>query len=321
MIDQAFILAAGFGTRLRPLTEALPKPLFPVASRPLLGLLLDHLAALGIERVGINAHHLAGMIAAFAEARTGPPGVVLYFEEDEIKGTGGGLGQAWANFSNGPLLVINGDVFFDFDLTEIMAAHERSGAAVSMVLHDRPGLNQVLVEGERVVGFRDDASPGGSGEVRRLAYTCVQVVEREAFRYLPRREAGGLIDAYRNLIADGGLIRAHVLEGGHYWADIGSPAGYLGLHRDLLTGGRSGFGFSPRGPVSTAEGARVEDGAATDGFVSLSPGAVVEAGAEVRDVVLMEGAVIKSGARVSRSVLGPGARAQGRVDDGVLIAS
>jgi len=100
MIDQVFLLAAGKGTRLRPLTEIIPKPLLPLAGKPILGLFLDHLESLGATRVGINAHHLSDQIARYLDQGSWRMDMTLFEEKDEILGTGGGLGQAPANYAS-----------------------------------------------------------------------------------------------------------------------------------------------------------------------------------------------------------------------------
>ena len=318
-LQQAFILAAGLGQRLAPLTEAVPKPLLPLANRPLLGLLLNHLSGLGLERIGINVHHLADRLTDYLAGLSGGPEMVV-FREETIKGTGGGLGQIAKEFGSGPLLVVNSDVAFDFDLGRVAAAHLASGAAVSLVLHDRPGLNQVIVEGERVVGFREDQPDRGAVKQRRLAYACVQVVSPIVFDYLPTDGYFDLIEAYQRMIAHGLTIRAHLLPGGHFWTDIGCLADYLALHGEVLAGGRSVWGYSPQGPVLLGQGAKLEAGAQVRGFACLGPGAEVEAGARLEEAVVLEGARVKAGAEVIRSVLGPGVEVSNRVVDAVWVA-
>ncbi|MBW1711644.1 MAG: NDP-sugar synthase [Deltaproteobacteria bacterium] len=318
MTDQAFILAAGFGTRLRPLTEVIPKPLLPVANQPLLGLLLDHLAGLGVKKVGLNLHHLAAKVEAYLAGRQRPPEVVL-FPEDQIRGTGGGLGQARELFGQERLLVVNGDVAFDFDLADLLQAHGQSGAALSMVLHHRPGLDQVLVAGQRIVGFRGDQPPARAGPVRRLAYACVQVVEPVAFDFLPQDGPGDLIEAYRRMISQGLHLRAHLVEGRRLWSDIGRLADYLELHRQVLTKGRPVFGLNLAGPVVLGPGACLEPGVEVEDFACLGPEARVMTGARLNQAVVMAGARVGPGVEVVRAVVGPGVKLEETVEDRAII--
>jgi mannose-1-phosphate guanylyltransferase len=319
VIDQAFVLAAGLGTRLRPLTEALPKPLLPLAGRPILGLTLDHLAGLGVGRIGLNVHHLADQIEAFLETRTDRNRIQVY-HETEIKGTGGGLGQARDRFGQGSLLVLSAKLAFDLDLAAVVAAHRASGAAVSMVLLDVPAYNQVLVAGERIVGFRDDRPPPGRGPLQTLAYTSIQVVEPVVFDYLPAAGPGDMIAAYRRMIAAGHPFRAHLPPPGSFWLNLASLAEYLELHRQILVLGRPVFGHRPAGPVWLGPGARLGRGVEVAGFACLGPGAVVEAGARLEEAVILDRARVEAGAVIRRAVVGPGARAAGLIQDRAVIA-
>ena len=116
------ILAAGYGTRLRPLTHHLPKPLVPVAGRPLLAYGLDALARLGIETVGINAFHLADAVAAGLAHR---PEKLHVVREETLQGTGGGIRGIARALPEGTLVVINGDALFDFDLAPLIERHRK----------------------------------------------------------------------------------------------------------------------------------------------------------------------------------------------------
>ena len=319
MIDQAFILAAGKGTRLRPLTGLIPKPLLPLAGKPLLGLFLDHLAGLGVRRAGINIHHLADQVSRFVAGREGGPETLLYEEKGEILGTGGGLGRAWRDFGNGPLLVISPKIMFDFDLGQVAAAHLESKASVSMVLTDRPGYNRVLVRGGRIVGFREDRPADMSG-VRRLAYTSVQVVEPEVFEFLPKSGPGDLIEAYREMLRAGHTIRAHLLEAQRLWLNLATAADYLEFHRRLLVEGRGFLGFSRPGPAAVEETAELSGRARVEGFAYLGPGVRVGPGALIRDSVLLAGARVEAGAEVVRVVAGPGAALRGPLRDRIVMA-
>jgi mannose-1-phosphate guanylyltransferase len=231
---QAILLAAGFGTRLRPYTLIRPKPLFPVLNRPLLHILLDRLQASGCRKTVVNCHHLAGQIQ---DALTGYPDVHIQVEP-EILGTGGSLRLAMEQLSGEPILVMNGDVFHTVDLTELYKYHLESGNKVTLAMHDYPRFNTVGVQGERVVSFQ----PGPAEQ--RLAFTGIHVVEPEVLYKIPAQSFFHIIDLYEELAVQGmvGIKRVD----GAFWRDIGTLEDYLQLHRELLDSD-SGIPFTGKG--------------------------------------------------------------------------
>ena len=159
---KAAVLAAGLGTRLRPLTDICPKPLLPVLNRPLLGVVLAQLEAAGAFQVAVNTHHLADQVHDFLRAE--PWSFLLSVShEPEILGTGGGLRQLGEILREGPFLAINADILTDLDLAEVYRGH-REGAVSTLVLHDCPPYNNVWVEDGRVVSVGAPPPGGGADE-------------------------------------------------------------------------------------------------------------------------------------------------------------
>ncbi len=222
---KALILAAGFGTRLAPHTDTLPKALFPVGGRPVLERMVDHLKMAGCDAVAVNAHHLAERIDAYLRATDfGLP--VRMSIESEIRGTGGAI-RCLADFWDAePFIVVNADIVTDIDLAAVYAHHCRQGAAVTLVMHDRPPFNQVWVDGNRqVAGFARYDGHGLPVGCRQLAFTGIHVMDARVLRYIPADGFSDIIAAYRQMIADGIPIHAHVVQD-HYWQDIGTPPRY-----------------------------------------------------------------------------------------------
>ena len=232
---QAILLAAGFGTRLRPYTLIRPKPLFPVLNRPLLHHLLDMLYDVGCESIVVNAHHLAAQISESVQYNY--PAVHVQVEE-EILGTGGSLRLAQGMLAREPVLVMNGDIFHTIDVASLYEYHCRSGNGVTMAMHDYPRFNSVGVQDDKVVSFQ-----AGQGR-RQLAFTGIHVVEPGVIDMIPNHGFFHSIDLYTELASQGrvGLQRVD----GAFWRDIGTPDDYLQLHRELLTGA-VGSNFLPVG--------------------------------------------------------------------------
>jgi len=220
------LLAAGLGTRLRPYTLYRPKPLFPVLNEPLLILLLDMLVQAGCERVVVNCHHLADQIETAVAGRS----EVILQHEPEILGTGGCLRKALPLFADGPVLVMNGDIFHNVDPGDLMARHVAAGLPVSMAMHEYQRFNSVSVRDDKVLGF---SSPTGLSESEEfLAFTGIHVLHTDVIRQIPKKQFFHIIDLYAELAA-AGQVGSHRVDG-CFWRDIGMPEDYLELHRELL---------------------------------------------------------------------------------------
>jgi mannose-1-phosphate guanylyltransferase len=292
---QVMLLAAGFGTRLRPYTLIRPKPLFPVLNRPLLLVLLEMLRRAGSTRLVVNGHHLSGMLAGFL---TEQPDAVFQ-DEPVILGTGGSLREALPHFSEGPLLVMNGDILHDIDIAGLYRQHLASGNAVTMALHDLSRFNTVQVDGDRIRSFR----PGPSCREGLLAYTGIQVVNLEIIRRIPAGRFFHIIDLYEELCREGVRIGG-VRVDGCLWRDIGTAKDYLGLHQELLTGGwrRSLPLPCPEGPWLLSPGARIASGPHLSGWGCIGR-AEIGPDVSLRNCVVWDGARVPAGSRLEDAIV------------------
>lgn len=252
---KAMILAAGLGTRLLPLTEKRPKPLFPILGRPLIDILIRRLESSGFEAVIINTHQLAHMIDEFVKAHAyGIPVVTRY--EPTILGTGGAIKNVEDFWNDEPFLVINGDIFTNIDPGEVYRFHLNHKHPVTLVLHDHPRFNHVWVDpGDHVRGFgHTDPCPPGHNEpvegvlltpdlhkkrqdagadYRKLAFTGIQVLDPQVLGFIPKGTFSSIIDAYCEMIHDEFAIKGFIAQN-HYWHDIGTIKGYHGATREAL---------------------------------------------------------------------------------------
>ncbi len=283
---QAMILAAGFGTRLRPYTLIRPKPLFPVCNVPLLHILLDKLTALGCRNTVVNSHHLAEQIAAAVANR---PEVILQHEA-EVLGTGGGLRKALPHFRSGPVLVLNGDIYHDLDLLRLLEAHRAGGCKVTLALHNLPRFNTVRVCGDKVCGF-GKKEPGE----KLLAFTGIHVVERDVLTQIPAQGFFHIIDMYEKLAQAGQISFVRV--DGCFWQDIGTPADYLELHRRLLEGKNPAWAISSQ--------ARIGAGTVFADWGAVGPHAEIGTGAQLSRCVVWENTAIPAGMHVKKQIICP----------------
>lgn len=326
---KAMVLCAGLGTRLRPVTNAWPKPAVPLLGAPLLRYTLATIAKAGIRDVGINTHHLPEVMEASARGQTSRAGLSLTVshEAGEIQGTGGGIRGLKAFLRDGDFAVLNGDVLFAFDLGPVLEAHRASGAAATMVLLPMPeGEKYNAVEVDASGAVRRIAGKGPGGE--RLAnwhFSGVHVMTPAVFDFMAASGPEDINrDVYVRMMERGLTVRGHVLdERGAYWSDLGSPPRYAATHQHLLFGqvptarfgaadpfalprGAGNFWAHPAaslgdvkvsGPAWFGDGCALEGGVRIGAAVSVGPGAAVGEGARLNRVAVLDGA------RVPRDVL------------------
>ena len=222
---KALILAAGLGTRLRPYTNHTPKPLFTIAGRPLLDIIIDNLQMAGCEAVMINTHHLNREIESFvAERNYGIPVSTRY--EPEILGTGGAIKNVSDFWDQRPFMVINADIVADIDLADVYQTHCRDHFPATLVLCNDPAFNSVAVEQNKWIrGFHNRQQVAGPHGQDLLTFTGIQVLDPLVLKYIPDKTAYSSIDAFKNILAEGKNLRAYIVPDGK-WQDIGTPTRY-----------------------------------------------------------------------------------------------
>jgi aminoglycoside/choline kinase family phosphotransferase len=243
---KALVLAAGLGTRLLPHTRRIPKPLFPLAGRPLLTRHVELLQAAGCEAVVVNTHHLAAQIeSAVAAGRFGIP--VRTRCEPQLLGTGGAIGNLRDFWDERPFFVVNADIDHAVDLAAVYAAHLAGGAAATLVLADDPEFNTVAMDAAgRIRGF---APSPADAPADALTFTGIQVLSPVVLDYLPAGGPGDSIAAFRAMLADGHRLNAFVTRA--RWQDLGTPARYRRAAREACAAAawETAFAAPPGQPV------------------------------------------------------------------------
>ncbi|RMG91393.1 MAG: hypothetical protein D6708_07435, partial [Candidatus Dadabacteria bacterium] len=256
-IRNAFVLAAGYGTRLRPLSRVVPKPAWPLFDVPLAARVLDLIAAAGLRRAIVNLHHLPEVLRARLEPWI-PEGLeVAWSHEPEIRGTGGALAPWRGELRPEPFVLANADTYQELDLPAMVRAHAAKGALATLSVAPAAGGPLEVDEQGRIVRFLDARAPG-TGRGRPCEFTGVHVLEPEILAHIPDRRCCINADVHRHLVGRGAPVFAHVLGEGAFWSDLGTVERYLSAHRALL-----GRGRVPRAPgeVVETEGGRWYRGA------------------------------------------------------------
>jgi mannose-1-phosphate guanylyltransferase len=271
---RGMIVAAGLGTRLRPLTDLRPKPALPVRGVPLIAYQLALLSHSGVEEVVINVHHHPDALIAAAE-RYAPGGMAVRFShETELLDTGGGIRRV-ADFlrESDPCVIVGGDMIVDCDLPGLIESHRARGDAFSMLLRDDPRaatFGSVGIDAAgcvRRIGRRFDLG----GESACGVYTWVNVVAARALATLPDRERFSHFDGWlASLLADGARdIRGELASAAECtWEPVGTPAEYLAVNLDPPA-----LRYFDPDRVARAEGTRFETELVLGAGATLAPGA------------------------------------------------
>lgn len=273
-VTQAFILGAGLGTRLRPLTDRLPKPLVPLFHQSLAERAMAACAKVGISRFAINTHHLPDVWQDFSTQLVGPGRDVTWFHEPVLLETGGGLKNIASWIGETPVLVHNGDIFSTLPLEKLIVAHKTSGLPVTLALRSHGEAKHIAL----------DDSLSHVTDIRRLltradgthVFSGIYCVNPSFLELLPANQKVSIIPAFLEL-ARNAQLGAVVLDEG-VWLDLGDRNSYLQAHRELNLG------------------------PAIHPLANVQPGAIVE------NSVIGPGVIIAPGAIVRNSVVWPGSR-------------
>ncbi|MEO8036697.1 MAG: sugar phosphate nucleotidyltransferase [Acidobacteriota bacterium] len=277
---KAMILAAGYGTRIRPVTYTLPKPMVPVCNRPLIAYAVDAFLGAGIRDIVVNVHHLPDAIESALRLRYAGECRFDFSFEPEILGTGGGVRKVRSLLDGGEFLLVNADTI-QFPRWEdlLQARRERDSLAALTLRHPPAGdrFTPVYLENGLVTGF-------GTGRGEALMFSGSHAISPRIFEHLPDKPFSGIVDeVYQPLITSGRETVAGPVNDG-LWFDIGNPPRYMGASRALLD-------LTANGDLVAVEGSRVDG----DSLVAES-----------------------SRGRVSHSTLGERSVVEGQVHDSVI---
>lgn len=281
---KAMILAAGFGTRLFPLTIDRTKPAIPFLGKPLVGYVAEYLAKYGFKDVVVNLHHQPDSVKK-ALGDGSDFGVKIHYtlEEPKILGTAGALDNARHLLENETFLIANGKIITDIDIDAALDTHRRSGALATMVLKENTNFEkftEVFVEDGAVKGFGDgfpDKSKIQNPESKTpMMFTGIQILEPRVFDYIPRGVYSDIVPTfYKPAIHKGEKIAAHVATG--KWFELSTIPRYLDISLNML------------------------NGAPKRNIIGLNSS--IDASAQIENSVIWDNVKIENGARLSHSIV------------------
>ncbi len=224
---RALVLAAGLGTRLKPLTNDRPKPLCPFFGIPFIDLAIHRLS--GIQNIAVNTHYRSNMLIEHLNNVYSQK--LFIAPEDPIRGTGGAIYplKPWLK-KDDSLVIYNADIISDIDITALIEQHQQNQAIATMVLLRQPivGKTPIFYDNDRVVDIGQT-----SNSVNFTTFSGVHILSADFIEQIPKKVPWSIIDTYRELISKGAIIKAYFHSG--YWADLGTPKDLWRGHLDVTT--------------------------------------------------------------------------------------
>ena len=304
-ITQAFVLGAGLGTRLRPLTDDLPKPLVPIFQKPLITFAFDHLIDIGIDKLFVNTHRLPEKFAeVFPENRYADL-AIHFVNEPVLLETGGGIKNIEAELGNEPFITYSGDVLTDIRLRPLIDEHFKRGNDVTLALR-HTGLGSAIAFREnRVVDISNRYGIAGEYDFANIAVWNPSVFQRIA----PGQKIS-FIPVLGDWIGQAGKIGGVVLEEGK-WFNLGSRAEYFEVHRAILNGWRPHYVNDARWASQVHSSATVDPTAQLRGCSVVGRDCEVGADAILEDTILWPGSQIASRSELIRCIVRSGRNVSG----------
>ncbi len=297
-----FILSAGLGKRLRPVTGHIPKPLLPILGKPILQYILERIHRLPVNRIGINLHYMAEEIEGWIR-RSSYREIIEIFHEHRILGTGGALKNAEAflkacprrsQSGNGIFLVYNSDILSDMDLGKLVKYHLSTGNIATLAVHSHSRFNNLIIDEEG--NLRSLKSQESRPDPMAVAFTGIAVYSVDFLQFLPQGVCS-VVDGWLNAISNGFEIGTLDVSGCK-WYDIGTPLSYAEAVFEMLKedGRRLYIHPSSRGC----------ENAILKGYVVIEDGSIVEKDSLLNNCIILPGTSIKEGSNYEGVIIGDG---------------
>ncbi len=284
---KAMILAAGFGTRLFPLTIDRTKPAIPFLGKPLVGYVAEYVAKFGFKTVVVNLHHQPNSVKkALGDGEQFGVKIHYTIEEPKILGTAGALDNARHLLEDETFLIVNGKIITDIDISKAIETHKKSGAIATMVLKENPNFEkftEVWVENGKVNGF-GDGFPDQS-KIQHptsnipLMFTGIHILEPRVFDYIPRGVYSDIVPTFYNpALKNGEKIAAHITDGS--WFELSTIPRYLEISLAMMN----------------------------DANVFTGENCLISKNAEVKDSVIWDDVEIEDGAQLVKTIIADGVK-------------
>lgn len=289
-----FVLAAGYGQRLRPITDHLPKPLLPVLGKPVLQSVIETILALDIDKIGINVHYKQDVITDWI--RNSPfSNHVILFREKHLLDTGGALKNASHFLNGGDFIVHNGDIISDIDLSALLDHHRRAGNIATLAVHFNHQYNHVAIDVDGMLKGVGKAYELADPSQRLIAFTGVAVYSSDFLELLPCG-ASSVVEGWLRAAAFGYRVGTYDVTG-CIWSDIGSPEEYVAaVMREMREIGETVY------IASSVKGCSLSE---IGGNVAVEKDSRLGKASSLHNCIVLPGGQIEDGRKYQNCIVGP----------------
>ena len=293
-VRKAFVLGAGLGTRLRPLTDVLPKPLLPIFGKQLVTFAIDHLRQIGIEKIWINTHHLYQRFAVLASDQR--YNAVEFVFEPEILETGGGIKNLQRRIGDETFIVYSGDILTDVPVEHLLEAHLTQRNDVTLALRST-GLSSAVrwcSDSGRILDLYGDSR---SGPARGYDFAGISIWNPSVFARIPENTKISFVPVLAVWLKAGGKIGGVLLEE-NQWFNVGTRVEYLRLHQFIATQRWLPRYFRSSGtewPVRVEPSAKVSANSRIEGVSYVGNNCSIDRDVSIEDSILLPGSSLASG--------------------------
>jgi len=300
--DKAILLAAGFGSRMVPLSHDLPKPMMPLWGIPVIEHVVNAMVFAGVRDILINLHHNPQPILDWALHRKGSCPRLQFSFEPVIAGTGGALRKASHFIGSKPFWMVNTDIAFALDTAPLIEDFNKHQPLATLWLDATRGPRTVERAADgRIVNF-SSPTPGAVGT---YTFCGMQILSPAILDYLPDTPFSSVVDGYRRALAQGIAVRGCCPDD-TFWADLGTPERYLEAHREIADANRR---KRPGGSLLQAAEARrmrrcIPAGVQTQGFVAIGHRVTLPPDVSLANCIIWDDAELQPGARLADSIAG-----------------
>jgi NDP-sugar pyrophosphorylase family protein len=288
-----FILAAGFGERLRPITNQIPKPLLPILGRPVIDIILGKVTTVAFNHIGINMHYKWEMIQDWARTTHYSEKIKLFYE-DAVLGTGGALKNAESFLRDSIFLVHNSDILSDIELNTLIEQHNSSGNSATLAVHNLDSCNNVWIDNNGLLKSVGESSAETHNGLRRVAFTGIAVYSPSFLDFLPNGRSS-VVDAWLTA-SNAGVKIGTINFTGCQWSDIGSPEAYsTAIFQTLKKEGENVYVH----PSVAGSDIFIKS------YAVIEEGCIIEGNSSLRNCVVLPGSRVKKDSKLENSIVGP----------------